>query len=119
LKTSGNPALSSITSGAIKHGIDRRKPFAARHFLDTMRGLFKWAVDAEHVAADPTAGKTAPKSKTKGFPVWDEDEMIQVEERWPRGTRERVAFDLLLYTGLRRGDAVVFGRPHVRTVSVV
>ncbi|MGW5960844.1 tyrosine-type recombinase/integrase [Methylorubrum thiocyanatum] len=30
------------------------------------------------------------------------------------GTRQRLAFDLLLYTGLRRGDVVRLGRPHVR-----
>jgi integrase len=36
------------------------------------------------------------------------------EARWPHGTRERVAFDVLLYTGLRRGDAVRLGRPHVK-----
>ena len=29
-------------------------------------------------------------------------------------TRERLAFDLLLYTGLRRGDAVRLGRQHVK-----
>ena len=36
------------------------------------------------------------------------------ERRWPIGTRERVWFDILLYTGLRRGDAVRLGRQHVR-----
>jgi integrase len=30
------------------------------------------------------------------------------------GTKERVWLDVLLYTGLRRGDAVKFGRQHVR-----
>ena len=34
--------------------------------------------------------------------------------RWPLGTREQVAFDVLRQTGLRRGDAVRVGRPHVR-----
>ena len=30
---------------------------------------------------------------------------------WPIGTRQRVWLDVLLYTGLRRGDAVRLGRP--------
>src|SRR5690606_29151965 len=30
------------------------------------------------------------------------------------GTRERLAYDILLYTGLRRGDASQFGRQHIR-----
>jgi integrase len=36
------------------------------------------------------------------------------EARWPIGTKERVWLDVLLYTGLRRGDAVRLGRQHVR-----
>ena len=114
LKTGGNTALSQITGKAIKAGIDRRKGHAARHFLDTMKGLFKWALDAEHVKIDPTAGKAVAKPKTKGFPVWEEDEIIQFEQRWPRGTRERVMFDIYCYTGLRRGDAAALGKQHIK-----
>ena len=33
---------------------------------------------------------------------------------WPIGTRQRVWLDVLVYTGLRRGDAVRFGRQHIR-----
>lgn len=114
LKTGGNVPLSSITGKAIEQGIQRRKPYAARHFVDTLHGMFKWAVRAQHVAADPTAGRAVAKPKTKGFPVWTEDELEQFERRWPRGTRERVMFDVFLYTGLRRGDAAKLGKQHIR-----
>jgi integrase len=114
LKTGGNQPLSSITGKAIQAGIDRRKPNQARHFLDTMRGLYKWALKAEHVSVDPTAGKVARKPKSAGYPPWDEDDVERFRRRWPLGTRERVAIDVLYYTGLRRGDAVVFGRQHVK-----
>jgi site-specific recombinase XerD len=114
LKTGGVQPLSKITGKVIKAGIDRRKGHAARHFLDTMKGLFKWAVDAEHMKTDPTSGKSVTKPKTKGFPVWEEDEIIQFEKRWPRGTRERVMFDIYCYTGLRRGDAAALGKQHIK-----
>src|SRR4051812_8208915 len=114
LTTAGNKPLSSVTGSAIKQGIDRRKPYAARHFVDTLRGMFKWAVDAEHVRSDPTAGKAVAKPKTKGFPVWTEEELAQYEHRWPIGTRERVIFGVYCYTGLRRGDAAKLGRQHIR-----
>ena len=52
--------------------------------------------------------------KSDGFHVWTDDEVARFEARWPIGTRERLAFDLLLYTGLRRGDAVRLGRQHVK-----
>jgi len=37
------------------------------------------------------------------------------EARWPIGTRERLALTILLYTGLRRGDAVSLGASTLRT----
>ena len=49
-----------------------------------------------------------------GFHTWSQEELDRFEARWPLGTRERLAFDLLLYTGLRRSDAVRVGLQHVR-----
>ncbi len=80
-----------------------------------MRGLFKWAKGAGHVKFNPAADVEYPKRpKTQGFPVWTEDDLLRYEARWPLGTKERVWLAVLLYTGLRRGDAVKFGRQHVR-----
>jgi len=114
LATGGDQPLSKITPSAVQKGIDRRKSFAARHFVDTMRGMFKWAVTAQHVRSDPTVGKAIAKPKTAGFPVWTEDELEQFERRWPLGTRERVMFGVFCYTGLRRGDAARLGKQHIR-----
>jgi integrase len=119
LKTAGSEPLSRIDRKAIQKGRERRAatPSQAKNFISTMRGLFSWAVDADLVRADPTQGitfKKSGKSKTAGFPVWTDDEIAIFERRWPRGTRERVMFDVFLYTGLRRGDAAVVGKQHVR-----
>ena len=121
LESAGKQPFTAITGPAIDKGIDRRKatPAQARHFLDTMRGLFKWAAKARHVKADPTQGIAVAKPKTKGFPVWTPAEIEAFERRWPIGTRERVAFDVLRYTGLRRGDAAIVGRQHVRNGAIV
>jgi integrase len=88
-----------------------------RAFLDAMRGLFRWAVIAipDIIRDDPTSGVKNPKTaKTNGFPIWEEAEVDRYQARWPLGTKERVWLDALLYTGLRRGDAVLIGRQHVR-----
>jgi integrase len=114
LATGGNKPLSAITGKAIDAGIHRRKPYAARHFVDTLHGLFKWAVKAQHITFDPTVGRAVAKPKTKGFPVWTEEELEQYEARWPIGTRERVMFAVYCFTGLRRGDAARLGRQHIR-----
>jgi integrase len=71
--------------------------------------------ESQDVRVDPTIGVEDPiMPKTEGFPVWTEEHVKAYEKRWPTGTRQRVWLDLLLYTGLRRGDAVRFGRQHIR-----
>lgn len=116
VKAAGREPCDWMTRADVKAGMDRRRdrPAAARHFLETLRHLFVWAVEAEHVTANPTNDIKAPRKSADGHHTWTEDEIARFEARWPLGTRERVAFDVLLYTGLRRGDAVRLGRPHVR-----
>lgn len=114
-ESAGKHTLKLLDQQAIKNGIRRRKsPNAKRHFLQTMRGLFQWAREEGYVEQDYTAGIRVERPATEGHHVWTDDECVAFETRWPRGTRERLAFDLLLYTGLRRGDAVRLGRPHIR-----
>lgn len=120
IASAGSDAAADIGSKAIKAGLDRRKhtPSQARNFLDAVRGLFEWAVEAEHVAADPTVGvKAPPRPKTKGFKIWTEKEEDAYRNRWPLGTRQRVWFEVLRCTGMRRGDAVLIGRQHIRIIK--
>src|SRR5262249_3135991 len=54
------------------------------------------------------------RKQTAGFPPWSEDDVAAYERRWPIGTPQRVWLDVLLYTGLHRGDAARLGRQHIR-----
>jgi integrase len=117
LESAGQQPFAKITHASVLSGRERRSatPAQARNFLDTMRGLFRWALDARLVRSDPTAGVKNPKRpKGDGFRPWTEEDVAAYERRWPIGTRQRVWLDVLLYTGLRRGDAVRLGRQHVR-----
>lgn len=117
IETAGTQPISRITSATIVAGRERRAqtPHQARHFLDALRGLFRWAHEAKLVKADPTAGVKNPiQKKGPGFKMWTEEDMAAYERKWPIGTRQRVWLDVLAYTGLRRGDAVRLGRAHVR-----
>jgi integrase len=117
LETAGKQPFAKITTAVIMAGRDRRAntPVQARKFLDAMRGLFRWAARAGLIKADPTFGvENLRIPKTDGFTVWSEDDIAAYEARWPVGTRQRVWLDVLIYTGLRRGDAVRLGRQHVR-----
>lgn len=112
----GASKLSSWRRGDVAAGRDKRgdRPAAARHFVEALRGFFQWALEAGLVREDPTQGVKVIKPKTEGFAVWSDDDVAVFRRRWPIGTRERVAFEVLFGTGLRRGDAVKVGRPHWR-----
>jgi len=116
IRSAGQTPSGEITKAAIIAGRDRRAatPAQARHFLQAMRGLFAWAVEAELVRSNPADGVKVKRPKTEGFPVWSEEDVERYRQQWPIGTKERVWLDVLLYTGLRRGDAVRLGRQHVR-----
>lgn len=117
IETAGRQPYTKITKATIMAGRERRAktPAQARNFLDAMRGLFRWAEGAGHVKNDPTAGvANPPRKKGDGFVAWTEADVEAYQRRWPLGTRQRLWLDVLLYTGLRRGDAVRFGRQHVR-----
>ena len=117
IRQGGTEPYKSITRSVIAASRDARAstPAAARNFLNTLRGLFHWAHDSGFVAEDPAAGVIPPKQrKGPGFEAWTCDDITAYERRWPEGTKERVWLHVLLYTGLRRGDAVLIGKQHVR-----
>ena len=88
-------------------------PFAQRNLLNTLRALFKWAMSEGRVPDDPTLGVTRQKAKTTGYKTWSDAEIERFEAKHPIGTKGRLAFGLILYTGLRRSDVVKLGRQHI------
>lgn len=117
LESAGQQPYAKISDAAILAGRERRgaTPAQARNFLDAMRGLFRWALKAKLVKVDPTASvENPPRKAGAGFRPWTDEDVAAYHRRWPIGTRQRIWLDVLLYTGLRRGDAVCFGRQHVR-----
>ncbi|WP_375694421.1 tyrosine-type recombinase/integrase [Bartonella sp. AD24XZML] len=108
----GNIPYKAIEKKHIIAGVERRKetPSAAQNFLKALNGLFNWAIDQGLLENNPTIGVKRPALSNKdGFAVWTEDDVEKYYQRWSHGTHERVWVDVLLYTGLRRGDAVRIG----------
>lgn len=123
LETAGHQMVSAINEAHVIAGRERRAatPASAQAFIDTLHGLFKWAVSVRLTASDPTLNvKVKTRSKRKGgYPPWTDEDMAKFEARWPRGTRERVIFDILAYTGLRIGDVATLGRQHLKQRTIV
>jgi integrase len=80
-----------------------------------LRGLLAYAVGENLRADDPTEGiKLVKLKKSEGYLTWSDDYIVAYRARHAIGTRPRLAFELLLNTGQRRGDIVRMGRQHVR-----
>jgi integrase len=88
-------------------------PFAQRNFLNTVRVMFQWAKSEGRIPDDPSAGVTREKVKTTGYRTWSETEIARFEAAHAIGSKARLAFALLLYTGQRRGDVVELGPRNV------
>ncbi|WP_345117779.1 tyrosine-type recombinase/integrase, partial [Bartonella jaculi] len=115
--TIGNIPYQAIEKKHIIAGVERRKetPAMARDFLKSLNGLFKWAIEQGLLENNPALGIKTPSLKNKsGFPVWTEEDVEKYYQCWSHGTHERVWIDVLLYTGLRRGDAVRIGWKDVK-----
>lgn len=118
IETGGKTPLTEIDDDVIRDGRERRAatPHQANSFIKAMRAFCAWCVEEKLMTKNPTSGVkllTGPND-ADGFHTWTQAELDRFEARWKVGTRERLAFDVLLYTGLRRGDAVRVGRQHVK-----
>lgn len=115
-KTGGGLKIAFIDRQAIAAGRDRRSdtPHAAVNYMKAMSRLFDWAVDAGYARENPVLGVKRPRVKTQGFVPWTDEDIIQFCQTFPVGTKERLAMDIFLFTGLRRGNACRIGPQHVK-----
>ncbi len=97
--------VRAISRGELEAALQDRSPGAFGDDLKKLRILFRFACDRGYRQDDPTRGiRRYPAGL--GHHTWTEAELAQFEAHWPLGTRERLAFALLLYTGQRRSDVV-------------
>ena len=91
-------------------------PWAANGRLKAIRRLFKWALDEDvaGIAANPARDVSYLKGRQGGHHSWTPEEVERFETRHPVGSKARLALALLLYTGQRRSDVILFGAEHVR-----
>lgn len=87
---------------------------AANKLLDRLRSLMDFAVLMRLRKDNPTLGVKPYRLATDGFKTWSEADIATFRAKHPKGTRARLAFELLLNTGQRRSDVVRMGWQHVR-----
>lgn len=92
------------------------KPAAANNRIKALRQVFKWAVQPNVQLMKSNLARDVPLFPTTGdgFHAWTIEEVRTFAKRHPLGTKAHLALGLLLFTGVRRSDVVLFGRQMVR-----
>jgi integrase len=85
--------------------IGARAPGMANLTRAVLQKMLKVAVARGQIRINPLADKVEAY-KIGTHHTWTDDELAQFEARWPLGTRQRLAYALLFYTGQRSGDVV-------------
>lgn len=88
-------------------------PETANGMIKALRQVFTYAIANDLATRNPAKDVPYLKSTGDGFHSWSIAEVEQFENRHAVGTMARLALALLLYTGQRRSDVVLFGPGHV------
>lgn len=91
-------------------------PNAANGRVKCIGYVFAWAVEQQPQLARANPAKEVPllKAASMGYHSWTLEEVAEYETQHPIGTKARLALALIMFTGVRRSDAVRLGRQHVQ-----
>jgi len=115
--------LGDLASKHIANDVNALAGHPVLSRLKAWRAFTKWATKQGKLAADPARTVARPDlPKSDGFPRWTADEVAAYRARWPQGTAERIAMEVLCWTGagakdasrlgpgMVKGGALMFGR---------
>lgn len=105
----GDLMLKSVRPQHIDADLSKFAPNPANDRLKAWRAIFSTARAPQNPALDVKRREVA----VEGFAAWDADDVAAFRGRWPVGTVQRGALELLLWTAARTNDAVVLGPGHV------
>jgi hypothetical protein len=110
----GDKRIALMHKKALQTILDKKSPAAALSWRKALRGLIDHAMSLDMLATDPLAGVKLTPLTSKGHHPWELEECARFEAHHALGTRERLAYELLLQVGHSRCDIVRMGRQHVR-----
>lgn len=85
---------------------------AANNLKKRLSQLFDYAILLGLRKDNPAKPVRAFRIRGGGFKTWQEEQIATFEAAYPIGTRERLAFDLALYTAQRRSEICMMGPQH-------
>ncbi|QPL37219.1 tyrosine-type recombinase/integrase [Thalassospira sp. B30-1] len=95
------------------HNRFHNTPRTANAIVSQLRIILNYAIDLGWLMHNP-ASRPRRLKEGEGFRSWEENEIEQFRAHWAMGTRERTAFELILYTGQRASDVRTMVRGHIK-----
>lgn len=109
----GHARVSDLQQKHIEADLNRFSGHAWNNHLKTWRGLGKWLAQKYNIE-DPAKGVTkAPVAQSEGHIPWSKEEIEAFRKHWSIETPERLAFEIVFWTGARISDAVRLGHGNV------
>lgn len=113
-----NTAMTALRPCHRNRNVGPPEAACRRNWLKAIRALMAFAIAEGFRETDPTAGIRFKVPKSDGHHPWSRNEIAAFEAHWPVGTKQRLAFALLLYTMQRRSDVIRMGGQHVRDGAI-
>lgn len=111
----GKGKMANLKSRDIAANLEPLTPAVARNRLKAWRKLALYWSSMGWINEDVSAGvKRKKMPKTDGFKAWTKEDVAAFRAHWPVGTPQRLAMELLAWTGARVSDAVRIGPGMVR-----
>jgi len=110
----GAAPVRGIEPRHLEADLAKQTPAAGRNRLKVWRALMATAVAAGWRADDPAKAVTPPRVRHEPHRAWTAEDVARFRARWPLGTPQRTALELLYWTGARRSDVVRLGWQSVR-----
>jgi integrase len=114
----GDCMIADMSKKAIRILRDRKMdvPEGANNRLKAIRRVFTYGLEAheEYVKSNPARDVAYFKTGSEGYYTWTVEDVMAYAKRHHPGTMARRALCVLLYTGVRRSDAVLLGRQMVQ-----
>jgi integrase/recombinase XerD len=110
----GMLVAGDILARHIEADIASRTPSVARERWKAWRALLGHAKALKWVAEDVSRAVACGRPKSRPHQAWTATDVAAFRARWPLGTQQRLAIELLYEHAPRRADLVTMGRQHIR-----
>ena len=101
--------MTDLQSRHIAADLDSLSGAVAQSRRKAWRKLCAYWVQVGYIPQDPSIAVKSPCVRSEGHAEWTHEDVEAFRAHWPEDTRQRLALELLQWTGARVSDAVRLG----------